>query len=366
MGVSVGVALGVTIGERNHAITTEGWRKIGLTNVSRTWPPGKRFDVVGIGNALVDVIAHHDDAFIHAHGLVKGSMTLIETDRAVSLYHALGAAIEMSGGSAANTMTGVASFGSRAAYIGKVADDDLGEVFGHDLHAVGVVFPNKPAAFADTPTGRCMIVVTPDAQRTMNTFLGMSSLLTPDDVDEAVVAGGKVVYLEGYLWDRPEAKQAYRKAAREAHAHGGEVSLTLSDSFCVDRHRQGFRELVLGDVDILFSNEEELLSLYEVATFDDAVAAVRRDVKIAAVTRGASGCAVVTADEVIEVAAEPVAAVIDTTGAGDLYAAGFLHGYTSGFPLARCAQLGSIAAAEVISHVGARPLVPLDRLAADR
>jgi sugar/nucleoside kinase (ribokinase family) len=339
---------------------------VACAHVTRTWPAGKRYDVVGIGNALVDVIAHHDDTFIHAHGLVKGSMTLIETDRAVSLYVALGPAVEMSGGSAANTMTGVASFGSRAAYIGKVADDDLGEVFGHDLHAVGVVFPNKPAAMADTPTGRCMIVVTPDAQRTMNTFLGMSSLLTPDDVDEAVVAAGKVVYLEGYLWDRAEAKEAYRKAARVAHANGGQVSLTLSDSFCVDRHRDGFRDLVAGDVDVLFANEDELLSLYDARTFADAVDAVRRDVHIAAVTRGKSGSVVVTADDIIEVAAEPVAEVIDTTGAGDLYAAGFLHGYTNGMELARCGQLGSIAAAEVIGHVGARPLVPLDRLAGER
>ena len=323
--------------------------------MTRSWPSGKRFDVVGIGNALVDVIAHHDDAFIHAHGLVKGSMTLIETDRAVSLYRALGPAIEMSGGSAANTMTGVASFGSKAAYIGKVAADDLGLAFGHDLHAVGVVFPNGPSPAADVPTGRCLIVVTPDAQRTMNTFLGMSSLLTPDDVDDTIVAEAKLVYLEGYLWDRPEAKEAYRKAAKVAHANHGQVSLTLSDSFCVDRHRDGFRELVAGDVDVLFANEEELLALYEVRTFADAVDAVRRDVHVAAVTRGKQGSAVITAEE-----------VIDTTGAGDLYAAGFLHGYTSGMPLARCGQLGSLAAAEVISHVGARPLVPLDRLVTPR
>ena len=329
--------------------------------MTRSWPAGKRFDVVGIGNALVDVIAHHDDLFIETHGLVKGSMTLIETDRAVSLYRSLGGAVEMSGGSAANTMTGVASFGSKAAYIGKVAADDLGEVFGHDLHAVGVVFPN-PLQTSDVPTGRCLIVVTPDAQRTMNTYLGISSLLSPDDVDEAVVAAGKVVYLEGYLWDRAEAKEAYRKAARVAHAHGGEVSLTLSDSFCVDRHRDGFLDLVASDVDILFANEDELLALYEATTFADAVAAVRRDVHVAAVTRGKVGSVVITRDDIIEVAAEPVHEVIDTTGAGDLYAAGFLHGYTQGMPLAQCGRLGSIAAAEVIGHVGARPLVPLSRL----
>lgn len=329
--------------------------------MTRSWPTGKRFDVVGIGNALVDVIAHHDDVFIEKHGLVKGSMTLIETDRAVSLYRSLGSTVEMSGGSAANTMTGVASFGSKAAYIGKVADDDLGEVFGHDLHAVGVTFPN-PLFRSEVPTGRCLIVVTPDAQRTMNTYLGISSLLNPDDVDDAVVAAGKVVYLEGYLWDRPEAKEAYRKAARVAHANSGEVSLTLSDSFCVDRHRAGFRELVTSDVDILFANEDELLALYEVTSFTDAVAAVRRDTQIAAITRGKAGSVVITHDDVIEVTAEPVKEVIDTTGAGDLYAAGFLHGYTQGMALAECGRLGSIAAAEVISHVGARPLVPLSRL----
>ena len=319
------------------------------------------FDVVGIGNALVDVIAHADDSFIVSESLVKGSMTLIETERAVSLYKALGHAVEMSGGSAANTMCGVASFGGRAAYIGKVCDDELGRVFGHDLRAVGVAFrPGAPEP--DTPTGRCIIVVTPDAQRTLNTYLGVSSMLCPPDIDTATVAAGKVLYMEGYLYDRPEAKQAFRAAARVAHSHGREVSLTLSDSFCVDRHRDDFRTLVTDEVDILFGNEEELLSLYEVQSFEHAVAEVRADCRLAAITRGAAGCVVITADEVITVAAEPVAQVLDTTGAGDLFASGFLYGYTQGMHLAECARLGSIAAAEVISHVGARPLVELRKM----
>lgn len=325
-------------------------------------PARKRYDVVGIGNALVDVIVHHPDTFLSSEQLVKGSMTLIETERAVTLYRAMGSGIEMSGGSAANTMTGVAGFGGRAAYIGKVAADDLGEVFAHDLRAVGVAFPNQLARL-DVPTGRCLIVVTPDAQRTMNTYLGVSSLLGPNDVDDDVVADGSVVYLEGYLWDRDEAKEAYRKAARVAHASGGQVSLTLSDTFCVDRHRDGFRQLVSDEVDILFGNEEEILALYHASTFAEAVAAVRRDCAIAAITRGKDGSVVVTEDEIIEIAAEPIDDVIDTTGAGDLYASGFLYGYTHGLPLATCGRLASVAAAEVISHVGARPLVDLRRLA---
>jgi sugar/nucleoside kinase (ribokinase family) len=321
-----------------------------------------RFHVVGIGNALVDVIAHHTDQFVADQALVKGSMTLIEAERALSLHAALSAPIEMSGGSAANTMCGVASFGGRAAYIGKVAPDGLGEAFRHDLHAEGVAFPNPPSR-ATVPTGRCLIVVTPDAQRTMNTFLGVSSLLGPEDVGTEVVASGQVVYMEGYLYDKPEAKAAYRKAAGVAHRAGRKVSLTLSDSFCVDRHRDDFRALVRDEVDLLFSNDDELRALYEVDSLDDAVARVREDCELAMVTVGAEGSLVVTADDVVKVKAEPVSQVVDTTGAGDLYAAGFLYGYTNGAELAECGRLGSVAAAEVISHVGARPLVPLQRLA---
>jgi sugar/nucleoside kinase (ribokinase family) len=322
---------------------------------------GIQYDVVGIGNALVDVIAHADDSFITQHALVKGSMTLVDTDRALHLYEALGGAIEMSGGSAANTMCGVASFGGTAAYIGKVSDDELGQVFGHDCRAVGVQF--RPGAPADgTPTGRCIIVVTPDAQRTMNTYLGVSSLLCPSDIDADAVAAGQVLYMEGYLYDRPEAKEAFRYAAHVAHANDRQVSLTLSDSFCVDRHRADFRALVSDEVDVLFGNEDELMSLYEVDSMDAALAAVRLDCSLAVITVGADGCIVVTPDDVLPAPAQPVDLVLDTTGAGDLFAAGFLYGYTRQRPLAECAHLGAIAAAEVISHVGPRPLVELRTL----
>ena len=319
------------------------------------------YDVVGVGNALVDVIAHADDGFIHQHSLVKGSMTLVDTDRALYLYRALGTAVEMSGGSAANTMCGVASLGGRAAYLGKVSDDDLGVVFGHDLRAVGVQFrPGAPEA--GTPTGRCIIVVTPDAQRTMNTYLGVSSLLQPSDIDERTVAAGRVLYMEGYLYDRPAAKEAFRRASAIAHANGRQVSLTLSDSFCVDRHRDDFRTLVADQVDVLFGNEDELRALYEVDTLDEAIAAVRGDCHLAVITMGKAGCVVVTRDDLVRAPAEPVEHVLDTTGAGDLFAAGFLFGYTRERPLGECAKLGAIAAAEVISHVGPRPLVELKTL----
>lgn len=321
------------------------------------------FDVVGIGNALVDVIAHAAEDFLHEHGLVKGSMTLVDTDRAMALYQSLGLSVEMSGGSAANTVCGVASFGGRAAYIGKVSSDDLGAVFGHDLRAVGVQF-RAGALDPTTPTGRCVIVVTPDAQRTMNTYLGVSSLLAPDDIDEDAVASGAVLYMEGYLYDRPAAKEAFRHAAHVAHGAGRDVSLTLSDSFCVDRHRKDFRGLVAEEVDILFGNEDELLSLYEVSSFEAAVASVRDDCRLAVITRGILGSVIVTPDEVLEVGIEHVEQVIDTTGAGDLYAAGFLYGYTHGRELWECGRFGAIAAAEVIAHVGPRPLVELRKLIA--
>lgn len=323
--------------------------------------PRVQYDVVGIGNALVDVIAHADDSFIGQHELVKGSMTLVDTDRALYLYRALGGAVEMSGGSAANTMCGVASFGGTAAYIGKVSDDELGTVFGHDCRAVGVQF--RPGAPAEgVPTGRCIIVVTPDAQRTMNTYLGVSSLLSPSDVDTDTVARGDVLYMEGYLYDRPEAKEAFRHAAKVAHAHDRLVSLTLSDSFCVDRHRDDFRALVTDEVDLLFGNEAELMSLYEVDSMDEALRAVRKDCSLAVITIGADGCMVVTDDDVLHAPAHAVEHVLDTTGAGDLFAAGFLYGYTRRRSLAECAHYGAIAAAEVISHVGPRPLVELRTL----
>ena len=322
---------------------------------------GTVFDVVGIGNALVDIISHVDDAFIDTHGLVKGSMTLVDTDRALHLHRNLGTSVEMSGGSAANTVCGVASLGGRAAYIGKVSDDDLGGAFGHDLLAVGVRFaPGGPAD--GVPTGRCIIAVTDDAERTMNTYLGASSLLTPGDIDTEVVAAARVLYMEGYLYDRPEAKEAFRHAARASHEAGRLVSLTLSDSFCVDRHRDDFRALVTDEVDLLFGNSDELVALYETENLDEAVEAVRGDCRLAAITLGARGSIVVTPDDVVEVPAIGVPHVVDTTGAGDLYAAGFLFAHTRGNRLADCARIGAIAAAEVISHVGPRPLVELRTL----
>jgi sugar/nucleoside kinase (ribokinase family) len=317
-----------------------------------------RFDVIGIGNALVDVIAPANEEFLVDHNLVKGSMTLVETDRAVDLYAALDSAVEMSGGSAANTACGIASFGGRAAYIGKVNRDDLGDVFGHDMRAVGVTF-RRPAGNHETPTGRCVIVVTPDAERTMNTYLGISSFLSAEDLDESAIADSAVLYMEGYLYDRDDAKAAFRRAAQVAHDNDRLVSLTLSDSFCVDRHRADFRTLVQDRVDLLFGNHDELLSLYELDSFDDAVAALREECDFAAITTGADGCVVITPDELIDVPAVAVDKVIDTTGAGDLFASGFLYGLTSGRDLATCGHLGSIAAAEVISHVGPRPLVEL-------
>ncbi len=320
-----------------------------------------QFDVVGIGNALVDVIAPAPDSFLDEHGLVKGWMDLIDTDRALQLYRALGSAVEMSGGSAANTMCGVASFGGSAAYVGKVSDDDLGRVFGHDLLAVGVQF--RPGDHRNAvPTGRCIIVVTPDAERTMNTYLGASSLLGISDVDDATVAAGQVLYMEGYLFDRDEAKAAFRHAAGIAHEAGRIVSLTLSDSFCVGRHRDDFLSLVDDEVDLLFGNRAELLALYQTESFDEAIAALRGHCPLAAITVGSKGSIIVTPGEMIEVAAVPVRKVIDTTGAGDLFASGFLHGLTRGMPLEECGRLGSIAASEVISHVGPRPLVDLRTL----
>ncbi len=323
--------------------------------------PAPRYDVVGIGNALVDVVTHAPDSFLAEHDLVKGSMQLIDADRARHLYAVLGTPVEMSGGSAANTMCGVASLGGRAAYIGKVSDDEFGDVFGHDLNAVGVAFrPGAPES--ETPTGRSIIVVTPDAQRTMNTYLGVAELLSSDDLDEGAIADGAVLYMEGYLFDRDDAKKAFRRAAGVAHAAGRTVSLSLSDSFCVDRHRADFAALVRDEVDILFGNDDELCSLYELDSFEEAIDQVRQECQLAAITRGKVGSYIVTTDDVVKVPADPVPRVLDTTGAGDLYAAGFLYGFTRRLPLHECGRLGSIAAAEVISHLGPRPLVELRTL----
>ena len=319
---------------------------------------GIQYDVVGVGNALVDMIAMVDDAFLGANDMVKGSMALIETDRAVQLTSAVGQSTRTSGGSGANTLAGVASLGGDVAFIGKVADDDLGREFASDMSTIGVDF-RSGGPDASIPTGRCIIAVTPDAQRTMNTFLGISTLLSFDDLDAGIISSGAILYLEGYLFDRDEAKEAFRKAAALAHSHGRVVSLTLSDSFCVDRHRDDFRALVRDEIDLLFANEDELLSLYETSDFDEAVSLLRHDCHIAAVTRSEKGSVIVTRDDVHAVPAHPVAQVVDTTGAGDLFAAGFLRGLTQGKALTDCARIGAIAAAEVISHVGPRPSVPL-------
>lgn len=325
---------------------------------------GILYDVVGVGNALVDMIAMVDDGFLERQNMIKGSMALIETDRAIELTQAIGESTRTSGGSGANTLAGVASLGGDVAFIGKVAGDDLGAEFASDMTRVGVDF-RSGAPSGDAPTGRCIIAVTPDAQRTMNTFLGVSTQLSGDDLDERVIGAGAVLYLEGYLFDRDEAKAAFRRAASIAHSHGRVVSLTLSDSFCVDRHRDDFRALVRDEIDLLFANEDELKSLYEVDGFDDAVDLLRRDCHIAAVTRSEKGAVIVTRDDVHSVPAAPVDRVVDTTGAGDLFAAGFLRGLTQGKDLTSCARIGAIAAAEVIAHVGPRPLVPLVSLLPD-
>jgi sugar/nucleoside kinase (ribokinase family) len=326
---------------------------------------GIRYDVVGVGNALVDMIAMVDDSFLGSHDMVKGSMALIETDRAVMLSEAIGDATRVGGGSGANTIAGIASLGGEVAFVGKVANDELGRAYAADMVDIGVDF-HSGGPDSSTPTGRCIIAVTPDAQRTMNTYLGISTQLAFDDVDDALVASGAILYLEGYLFDRDEAKDAFRRAAALAHSHGRVVALTLSDSFCVDRHRADFLALVRDEIDLLFANEDELKSLYETVDFDEAVNLLRRDCHIAAVTRSEKGSVVVTRDDVHAVPALPVKQVVDTTGAGDLYAAGFLRGLTQGKDLTSCARIGAIAAAEVISHVGPRPLVPLiDLLPAD-
>lgn len=325
---------------------------------------GDEVDVVGIGNALVDVLSQATDDALAKLGLTKGTMHLIDEARAAALYDAMGPGVEISGGSAANTIVGVASLGGRAHYVGKVRDDQLGQVFSHDLRSTGVGYDIPPAK-SGPPTGRCLIMVTPDAQRTLNTFLGASVQLGAEDIDAKLVARGRILYLEGYLFDPPRAQQAFREAARLAHAAGRKVALTLSDPFCVDRHRAAFLDLVEHHVDIVLANEAEICSLYEVKDFDAALARVRGHCEIAALTRSEQGSVIVADGQVHRVAAHPVSTLVDTTGAGDLYAAGFLFGLSRGRDLPTCGRLGSLAAAEVISHVGARPMVPLVTLAAD-
>lgn len=318
------------------------------------------YDVLCVGNAIVDVLAPCSEAFLDQHGLVKGTMQLIDDAAAHALYAAMGPGTEVSGGSAANTAAGIASFGGHPAFIGKVATDQLGEVFAHDLRSAGVHYGVPPAPEGSPATARCMVLVTPDAQRTLNTFLGVSATLGPHDIDEDLVVGSAVLYVEGYLWDAPDAKAAIRRAMEVAHLAGRKVAFTLSDPFCVERHRDEFLELVTERVDILFANEIEINALVGGRAFDAAVDAVGSMVEIACLTRSEQGSVVVPASgAVVTVPAQPVQSVVDTTGAGDLYAAGFLFGLVRGRSLADCARLGGLAAAEVISHLGARPQIPL-------
>ena len=320
-----------------------------------------QFDVIGIGNAIVDVLAHADDEFLAAEGLTKGTMTLIDAEEAKRLYQKIRPAVECSGGSAANTIAGLASLGGQGAFIGKVHDDQLGEVFRHDIRALGVAF-DTAANDSGPPTATSMILVTPDAQRTMQTFLGACVDLGPDDIDPEMITDAKITYLEGYLWDPPGAKEAFVKAADVAHQTGRKVSFSLSDPFCVDRHRDDFLDLAEHHVDILFANEEEIMTLYQVENFNDALQAVRSHCEVAALTRSEKGSVVVSGDEVHIVDAEVVDTLVDTTGAGDAYAAGLLFGLTSGRDLFTSARIGGICAAECISHLGARSNVSFKAL----
>ncbi|WP_413204612.1 adenosine kinase [Rhodospirillum sp. A1_3_36] len=315
-----------------------------------------RFDVAGIGNAIVDVLANADDAFLTTHALPKGAMILVDEAQAEKLYGAMGPGIESSGGSAGNTIAGLASLGARVAYIGKVNDDGLGKIFRHDITSIGATFDTKPLS-GEISTARCMILVTPDAERTMSTFLGACTQLGPDDIDATLIQESKVTYVEGYLWDMDAAKQAIVKAADHARNAGRKFSLSLSDSFCVDRHKAEFLDLVNNHVDILFANETEIMALYDTDDFETAAKAVQGKVELAALTRSAKGCRVVTATDMTDVPAEPVTHLVDTTGAGDQFAAGFLFGYCRGYEPKLCARIGAIAAAEVVSHFGARPEV---------
>jgi adenosine kinase len=322
-----------------------------------------RYDVLGIGNAIVDVISRAEDDFLIRHGMRKGAMTLIDEPRAEAIYGAMGPAMETSGGSAANTIVGVANLGARAAFVGKVRDDVLGRAFAHDIRAAGVTFDTPPASGGPS-TGRCYVLVTPDGERTLNTYLGAAQQLEPADVDAAMVAASAITYLEGYLWDPRDAKDAFLKAAAIAHEAERRVALSLSDAFCVDRWRDEFLQLIRSHVvDVTLANEAELRSLYQTADFDTAITALRADARLAVVTRGEQGCVIVSAESTGAVPAFPVERVVDTTGAGDLFAAGFLFGLARGTDHAIAARFGALAAAEVIGHIGARPESSLKELA---
>ena len=322
-----------------------------------------KYDVLGIGNAIFDVLVRTDEGFLASHGMTKGGMSLIDEARAAEIYRDMGPAVEMSGGSAANTIVGLANLGARAAYVGKVRDDQIGRLYTHDIRAAGVAFETKPAA-AGPATGCSYILVTPDGERTMNTYLGAAQELMPDDIDAAQVASSSIIYLEGYLWDPKSAKDAFVKASTIAHDAGRQVALTLSDSFCVDRYRGEFLDLMRGGtVDLVFANEAELHSLYQTSDFDTALKQLRVDAKLGVVTRSEKGCVVVAKDAVSAVPAFPIRNMVDTTGAGDLFAAGFLFGLVRGAGHEKAGRLGALAAAEVIQHIGARPQTSLKELA---
>ncbi|MBH5401601.1 adenosine kinase [Bradyrhizobium sp. CNPSo 4010] len=325
-----------------------------------------KYDVLGIGNALFDVLVRTDEAFLAKHGMTKGSMSLIDEARAAAIYKDMGPATEVSGGSAANTIVGIGSLGARAAYVGKVKDDQIGKLYVHDIRAAGVAF-NTPAATEGPATGCSYILVTGDGERTMNTYLGAAQDLSPADIDPAEIAGAGIVYLEGYLWDPKNAKEAFVKAAKIAHDAKRKVALTLSDSFCVDRYRDEFLSLMRGGtVDIVFANESELHSLYMTSDFDTALKQLRNDVNLGVVTRSEKGCMVVSSEDAVAAPAFPVEKVVDTTGAGDLFAAGFLYGLARNLGYKQCGELGALAAAEIIQHIGARPQVSLKELADQR
>jgi sugar/nucleoside kinase (ribokinase family) len=326
-------------------------------------PDAAEFEVLGLGNAIVDVLTEADDRTLERLDLAKGTMTLVDEARMAELYGGIGPAVEMSGGSCANTMAALASLGARAAYVGKVQRDQLGEVFTHDVRAAGVDFRTSPLDDGP-PTARSFILVTPDAQRTMSTYLGACVELGPDDVDEAVVAAASITYLEGYLWDRPNAKEACLKAAAVAHRHGRQVALTLSDPFCVARWRAEFADLIARHADIVIANEVEICSLYGADRFEDVIDVVRRQTRIAALTRGAEGSVIVAGERTHVIPAAPIERLVDTTGAGDLYAAGLLYGLTHDLPLAACGRLGSLCAAHILGHYGARAARPLEPLIA--
>ena len=324
----------------------------------------QQHDVVGIGNAIVDIIGRCEDAFLVRHGRSKGSMQLVDAAAISALYDAMGPGVEISGGSVANSMVGIASLGGKAAFIGKTAADQFGEVFAHDIRAAGVTFRTPPAPAGSEPTGRSLILVTPDGQRTMNTFLGVSPQVSGEEIDADLIRSARIVYLEGYLFDRPQAKAAFRAAASIASAAGRQVALSLSDSFCVNRHRDEFLDLIRSTVDILIANESEIIALYEAASFEEAARRVRADSRLAALTRSEKGSVILRADSApIVIAAAPVAQVVDTTGAGDLYAAGLLHGISTGLDLATAGRLGSLAAGQIVAQIGARPGVSLAHLA---